>query len=136
MDLKQLSAFVWVAELHSFRAAAKRLYTTQPTISQRIAALESSLNVSLFDRCSTGISLTDKGRELLPLAQRMMETSNDILRLAHEQNAIQGTLRLGCVETIIHTWLDYLIDILHRRYPALTLDLQVDTGREVTAFVW
>lgn len=127
MDLKQISTFIWVAELGGFRAAAEKLYTTQPTISQRIAALESSLGVRLFERGPRGIRLTEKGRELLPLAQRMVDTSVDLLRVAREQSAVQGTLRLGCAETLVHTWLDHLIALLHRRYPALTLDLQVDT---------
>lgn len=127
MDLKQISSFVWVAELGSFRSAAEKLHTTQPTISQRIAALETALGVRLFDRSPRGIRLSEKGQELLPLAQRMLNTSSDLLRAAHERNAVQGTLRLGCAETLVHTWLDHLIDILHRRYPALTLDLQVDT---------
>ncbi|CAM5192980.1 DNA-binding transcriptional LysR family regulator OS=Castellaniella defragrans OX=75697 GN=HNR28_000052 PE=3 SV=1 [Castellaniella defragrans] len=129
MDLKQISAFVWVAELGSFSAAAEKMHTTQPTISQRIAALESTLNVRLFERSSArGIRLTDKGQELLPLAQRMVDTSVDILRVASARSAIQGTLRLGSVQTLVYTWLDQLIDMLHRRYPALTLDLQVDTS--------
>ena len=77
MDLKQISAFVWVAELGSFSAAAEKMHTTQPTISQRIAALEATLDVRLFERSSArGIRLTDKGQELLPLAQRMVDTSH------------------------------------------------------------
>ena len=42
MDFKHIEAFVWVAEVESFRIAAEKLHTTQPAISQRIAALESS----------------------------------------------------------------------------------------------
>ncbi|HEX7386751.1 MAG TPA: LysR family transcriptional regulator [Castellaniella sp.] len=126
MDLKQISAFVWVAELGGFRAAAEKLHTTQPTISQRIAGLEASLGTRLFERSARGIGLTQKGQELLPLAQRMVHTGADILRIARAESAMQGTLRLGSTETLVHTWLDHLIDILHRRYPALTLDLQVD----------
>lgn len=127
MNLKQVETFTWVAELQSFRAAAEKMHTTQPTISQRIAALEETLNVRLFERDARGIRLTAKGQEILPLAQRMVQVSRSIIQIAQARNAIQGTLRLGSTETLIHTWLDYFIDTLHQRYPALTLDLQVDT---------
>ncbi|NYT37510.1 LysR family transcriptional regulator [Allopusillimonas soli] len=127
MDFKQINAFVWVAELGSFRAAAEKLHTTQPTISQRIAALESSMNVRLFERGARGIRLTEKGQELLSHARRMLELRNDMYRVARKRDAIRGTLRLGSSETLVHTWLHYLIDALHHRYPALTVDIQVDT---------
>ena len=56
MDFKHIEAFVWVAEVESFRIAAEKLHTTQPAISQRIAALESALSVRLFERSARGIS--------------------------------------------------------------------------------
>ena len=48
MNLKQLEAFVRVAEGRSFSKAAKDLFLTQPTVSAHIAALEKELNVRLF----------------------------------------------------------------------------------------
>ena len=50
MNLKQLEAFVHVAESRSFSKAAKDLYLTQPTISAHISSLEKELNVRLFVR--------------------------------------------------------------------------------------
>lgn len=64
MDFKHIEAFVWVAELGNFRLAAEKLHTTQPAISQHIAALEATLAVRLFDRGARGIRLTEKGQEL------------------------------------------------------------------------
>ena len=69
MDFKHIEAFVWVAEMGDFRLAAEKLHTTQPAISQRIAALESTLAVRLFDRGGRGIRLTEKGQELLSHAR-------------------------------------------------------------------
>lgn len=127
IDFKQLDGFVWVAELGSFRAAAEKLNTTQPAISQRIAALEATMAVRLFERGARGIKLTEKGQELLSHAQRMLELRNEMLSVAKTQNAVRGTLRLGSSETLVQTWLHYLIDELHQRYPALVVEIHVDT---------
>lgn len=52
INLKQIEAFVQVADLGSFRRAADRLNTTQPNISTRIQALETQLGLSLMEsRC-------------------------------------------------------------------------------------
>lgn len=127
MEFRQIIAFVWVAELGSFRAAAEKLNTTQPSISQRIAALESSLGVRLFERGARGIKLTEKGQELLSHAQRMLELRSEMVNVAQNPDAVRGTLRLGSSETLVHTWLHEFIDAIHHKYPALTLEIQVDT---------
>lgn len=57
MNLKQLEAFVEVAEGGSFSKAAKNLYLTQPTISAHISALEKELEVRLFVRNTKEVSL-------------------------------------------------------------------------------
>src|SRR3546814_2621746 len=111
IDFKQIDAFVWVAELGSFRAAAEKLNTTQPAISQRIAALESIMTVRLFERGARGIKLTEKGQELLSHAQRMLELRNDMLRVAQSRNAVSGTLGLGTSDTPVQPRLDALIEI-------------------------
>ena len=50
MNFKRLETFIWVATLGSFRKAAEHQHTTQPAISNRIAALEDELGVRLFER--------------------------------------------------------------------------------------
>lgn len=127
IDFKQIDAFVWVAELGSFRAAAEKLNTTQPAISQRIAALELDMTARLFERGPRGIKLTEKGQELLSHAQRMLELRNEMLRVAKAENAVSGTFRLGAAETLVQTWLHHLIDQLHQTYPALVVEIHVDT---------
>lgn len=128
IDFKQIETFVWVAELGSFRAAADKLNTTQPTISQRIAAMEAMMDVRLFDRNTRGIKLTEKGQELLPHGVRMLGLRTEMMRVARAERAIRGTLRLGVSETLVHTWLRFLIDELHHAYPALIVELHVDTS--------
>ena len=78
MNLKQLEAFVQVAEGGSFSRAAKELYLTQPTISAHIASLEKELNVRLFIRNTKEVSLSEDGKELYKYAKPMMDLEHNI----------------------------------------------------------
>ena len=127
IELRNIETFFWVATLGSFRAAAEKLNTTQPAISQRIALLESDLSVRLFERGARGVELTAKGRELLSYAERMLQVRREMMQAAHEQHVMSGTIRIGVAETIVQTWLPSLLEHIHLTYPALVLEIEVDT---------
>ena len=74
MNLRFLETFVWVARLKSFRLTAEKLFSTQASISSRIAALEDELGTRLFLRDSKGVSLTPEGQKVLEYAERMIDT--------------------------------------------------------------
>ena len=78
MNLKQLEAFVQVAEGGSFSKAAKELYLTQPTVSAHISSLEKELNVRLFVRNTKEVSLSDDGKELYKYAKQMVDLEKEI----------------------------------------------------------
>ncbi|BDF32340.1 MULTISPECIES: selenium metabolism-associated LysR family transcriptional regulator [Lachnospiraceae] len=78
MNLKQLEAFVQVAEGGSFSKAAKELFLTQPTVSAHISSLEKELNVRLFVRNTKEVSLSDDGRELYRYARQMIDLESQI----------------------------------------------------------
>jgi len=124
MDISNYQAFLAVAEHASFSLAAEKLHLTQPAISKRIAQLESSLGVALFDRLGRRISLSAAGRALQPVAIRILndvrETRQVIANLSTE---ISGTLS---IVTSHHIGLRRLPPILKdytRSYPAVRLDL-------------
>ncbi|WP_041863818.1 LysR family transcriptional regulator [Bordetella petrii] len=127
IDLRNIETFFWVSTLGSFRAASEKLNTTQPAVSQRIASLERDLGVRLFERDARGVTLTGKGHELLSHAERMLQLRRDMLQAAREQNVMRGPLRIGVAETIVQTWLPALVEYLHAAYPALVLQIEVDT---------
>ena len=125
-SLKQLEAFIWVADLGSFRQAAERLNTTQPNISSRIAKLEEALNVSLMERDAGSVRLSAKGQELLKHAREVLQKSEDLLLAADQSLLYDGTLRLGVTEMIVHTWLRDFLKALKDDYPNITVELKVD----------
>lgn len=126
LNLTQLQTFLWVASLHSFRKTAEKMNTTQPAISARIARLEETLGVRLFERETGVIRMTAKGLELFPYAEKLLMTSAQLVdRIGQEEN-LTGILRLGVSETIVHTWLPDFITSLHQKFPAIEVELMVD----------
>lgn len=78
MNLRQLEAFVQVAEGGSFSRAAKELYLTQPTISAHISALEKELNARLFIRNTKEVSLSQDGKDLYRYAKQIIDIEKKI----------------------------------------------------------
>ncbi len=126
MNVRFLEAFVWVARLGSFKAAADKLFTTQAGISNRIAALEDQFGVRLFDRDRRSVTLTYHGTELLPYAERMIELQGRMLGAVGKTESFSGMLRIGAIETVVHTWLPDLLSRFAALYPNVTLELISD----------
>ncbi|GJE01620.1 LysR family transcriptional regulator [Methylobacterium isbiliense] len=125
-DLRSLEVFYWTATLCSFRQAAERLNTTQPAVSQRIAALEEGFGVKLFERRARSVCLTAKGRDLLVYAERFLRLRTEMMAAIASPGTMRGVLRLGVAETIVHTWLMRFIEAMSQTYPGVTVDISVD----------
>ena len=125
MDLAGLNAFIAIAETGSFSLAAERLHLTQPAVSKRLAALESQLDVRLFDRLGREIGLTEAGRALLPRAYRILNVLDDTRRaLTNLSGDVSGRL---CLATSHHIGLHRLPPLLRaftRAYPDVNLDIR------------
>lgn len=86
LTLKQLRAFVAIAEKGGFTQAAASMHLTQSALSVLIRGLESGLGIRVFDRTTRAVRLTEAGREFLPVA-----TST----LANLQNAVANAKELA-----------------------------------------
>ncbi|MDD3920681.1 MAG: LysR family transcriptional regulator, partial [Eubacteriales bacterium] len=80
MELKQLRSFAAVVEQKSFTKAAEATYTSQPTVSAHIRALEEELHTRLILRDTKNIEITPKGWELYTCAAHMLELESKLLR--------------------------------------------------------
>ncbi|NNA97513.1 LysR family transcriptional regulator [Pseudomonas gessardii] len=128
MNLKFLETFVWVARLKSFRLTAEKLFTTQASISSRIAVLESELGVKLFLRDSRGVSLTPDGVKVLDYAEQMMITMQGLKQSLETTSSKVGRIRIGAMDTVIHTWLSPLVTELMAHFPLVEIELVADTA--------
>lgn len=126
-DFKELEAFVWIVRLGSFRMAARYLHLTQPSISDRISRLEETLGDKVLERTQRPIQPTLRGRELFRQAEQMLYARQRAMELFRTQSDFKGAFHLGVVETIAHSWLPSFLTELSRRFPAMTLELEVDT---------
>ena len=133
ITLKQLEAFIAVADLVSFRKAAERLNTTQPNISTRIAALEARLGVTLMERDAGSVRLTGRGEALLPPARQVLRSMDAFVTAAGDDGLFEGVLRLGVTEMIAHSWLGAFLKTLKARYPNVLVELTVDFSAALSA---
>src|SRR5882724_5733484 len=129
LTLAQIRTFEQIVKLGSFRAAARQLGLTQPSVSQRIRELEDALGVQLFVRRGPGISLTVEGTALIAYAGRLIGTADEMVDRFRARDPLKGLLRLGLNETFGLVCLPDLLRRLEERYPALKTSVQVgDTG--------
>jgi DNA-binding transcriptional LysR family regulator len=122
----QLEAFVWVADLGSFRKAAERLSTTQPNISTRISGLEQLLDVTLMERDAGSVRLTSKGVELLEHARQVLRSAEKFMEASGQAALYEGVLKLGVTELVLATWLRDFMKQLKQDYPNILVELTVD----------
>jgi DNA-binding transcriptional LysR family regulator len=132
MNIPQLETFLWVARLGSVTEACKRLNVTQSTLSMRLRALETDLQVPLFDRSHKRLTLTAKGRDLIRYAEKIVGTVRQVRSYVADPAAQTGTIRMGVAELIALTWGPTLIRQVSTRFPKVGLDLEVGAPRPLT----
>ena len=96
MELRELTAFVAVAEEGGMSAASRRLHVSQPALSQTVSSLERQLGVKLLERSSTGVRPTEAGAALLAEARAVLSRHDQaVRRMAEFTSEGGGVLRLG-----------------------------------------
>ena len=125
MNLAAFEAFVKVMETGSISMAADQLFITQPAVTKRIHSLEEYFGVKLFESAGRGVQATHAAHSLLPKVKSWLNELGDIHHtLSHEQNEVQGKLKLG---TSHHIGLHHLPHHLRRYaqdYPNVRLDVR------------
>lgn len=127
MNLRFVEAFYWVATLKSVSRAAEKLFITQSAMSARIAALEDELGALLLDRRDKNFRLTVAGSRFLLHAQKLLELQRAAKQEIGSGAPVQITVRVGAIESVLHSWLIPWIQQLRAEYPVLELELTVET---------
>lgn len=128
MNLRFVETFVWVARLGSFRAAAERLNATQAAVSNRIASLEAEMGCELFERMPGGVRLSTVGQRALQPAEELLRAATSFKVAISSPLQLRATISIGTIDSIVHAWLPQFIEQVKARFPALGLDLNVDTS--------
>ncbi|MFM0019237.1 LysR family transcriptional regulator [Paraburkholderia azotifigens] len=136
LNLRDIRAFVTVANAGNFTRAAARLHLSQPALTVQIRRLEETVGARLFDRNSRTVALTQTGRELLPLLQRSLDDMERVLRDARALgDGSSGTVRLACLPTFAASALPDLIQAFRKRVPQAQFQIRDVVASTVNALV-
>lgn len=131
---RQLEVFVQVARLGSVRSAAETLHLTQPAASMALAEMERQLEVPVFARERGRLRLNARGRELLPLAQELLERYAEFGRLGRGGvTSLAGELRIGASNTVGNYRVGELLGRFVRAHPQVAIRLRVANTDAIAA---
>ena len=124
----QLRSFHTVATHGGFTAAAKALNIGQPTISSQVKALEERFSVELFHRRGRSVELTETGRRLLELTQRIASLESEAIDLLSAVGGLRsGHLKVSAVGPYHVT---EMLSAFRERYPGVEFSVRISNSRE------
>jgi LysR family carnitine catabolism transcriptional activator len=136
MNVKQLRAFLAVAQLSSFAQAGERLHLSQPALSLTIKALEENLGGALLTRTTRSVSLTPEGETLLPLARRLLadwENTEEVLR---QHFTLQlGKVSIAAMPSFAGDALPAALRIFRQRHPKVNVAVHDVINEQVLEMV-
>lgn len=123
-DWNQARAFLVTAEEGSLSAAARALGLTQPTISRQVAGIEETLGVTLFERTSRALLLTQAGIELLEHFRSMGQAA-DLISIAAtgQSQTITGHIAITATEMMAAHFLPSILKSLRTKAPELKVEI-------------
>lgn len=136
MTTQQIQCIITLAEEGSFSKAAKKLFVTQPSISQLIKNLEIQLGAPLFDRSSTPIRLTPIGQAYYDAAKKIQATERELDNRVSEINELRtGTLTIGTTPFRGACLLPKSLAAFCHEFPGVKLDVVTTNVEELQALL-
>lgn len=126
--LRQLTAFIAVAEYKKMSDAAKKLYISQPTVSQIISDLENEYEVQLFERYPKELKITPAGLLLLTGAQEIVGIHENLAQSMKNINSLRP-LRIGATLTIGNTLMGSFVENMQKKHPDLDISVFIDNTK-------
>lgn len=124
MDLKQLNAFIAVAELRSFSAAAKKTGLSQPSLSRLLKQLETDMGVMLIDRYHRPLHLTEAGSFFYDKISSILAEVDTVVSMTQRLSAPSSVLNIGFVPSILYGLLPDVIARLKQSSPEIEVNLK------------
>jgi len=128
--IKQMKAFVMVADLKSFTGAAELMYMTQPAVSSQIKALEETIGLAMIHRNDKKVELTEAGKEFYREAKSVLAAYDRAMEVMDEFRGLKrGRLTVGASTIPGEYLLPRYIGAFRRQFPGIQVILTVaDTG--------
>ncbi|MEJ7700031.1 MAG: LysR family transcriptional regulator [Pyrinomonadaceae bacterium] len=130
MEIRQLKAFLAIAEAKTFTAGAKQVNITQAAISMQIRQLEDEVGLTLFTRTPRRVIITEAGEYLLQRARRILrEHDSALAEIAELAGAEHGRLRIGSASAMFATaQLPQILEKLKGKYSSAEITVSSGTS--------
>jgi DNA-binding transcriptional LysR family regulator len=137
MTLHQLRIFHAVVNARTMTSAAKQLGLSQPSLSQQLGRLESSIGARLFDRRANELELTEAGRYLLPRVDQLLRIINETEDgLARFRGGYQPVVKLAGIDSVLRSLLPAAVRRLHAQFPDVSLDVQESAPADILEMLY
>ncbi|GAB3936211.1 LysR family transcriptional regulator [Larkinella terrae] len=127
MELRQLKYFAGVADELHFGRAARRLFVSQPALSQQIKLLERELGVELFVASKRNrhhkVELTEAGASFLTDAKRILQLSDQAVRNVRQAESNQLVVTLGVFKLILPERIMGMLELFSTHFPSIDVRL-------------
>ncbi|MCF6437613.1 LysR family transcriptional regulator [Pseudoalteromonas sp. MMG022] len=125
--LRALEMFLATCDSGSFAYAAKACKTDPSTVSKAISRLEAQLNLTLFQRSTRQLRITDSGLHYANTVRKLVQELSDVEKeLRHSNDAPSGTLRISSAACYGHLYLSQILPAFCKRYPDIKLELEIN----------
>lgn len=133
MEIRQLKAFLAIAEAKTFTAGARRVNVTQAAISMQIRQLEEEVGLQLFTRTPRRVIMTEAGEYLLERARKILrEHDSALAEIAEVAGAEYGRLRIGTASgTFAMHQLPTILQLVKEKFPNSELTVSSGTSQRL-----
>ena len=136
ITLKQIRAFLAIAQVKSFAEACELLHISQPALSVTIKNLEATIGGQLFSRSTRALALTPEGQQFLPIAKRLLTDFDTALVELHESFALKrGNLSFAAMPSFASTLLPKQLVDFNSQYPAVKVKVHDVIAEDAVAMV-
>lgn len=119
MELREINTFLVAADKMNFSKAAEQLGYSQAAVTIQIKNLEKELGTLLFDRIGKSVYLTEKGKEFLIHAQKILLYTEESVSDIKDEKNYSGMIRIGTSESILAASFPSIITNFHEMYPKM-----------------
>ncbi|MCQ2405888.1 MAG: LysR family transcriptional regulator [Oscillospiraceae bacterium] len=131
MDTLQLKLFLSLSKTLNFTKTANEFYVTQPTVSNYVKSLESSIGVKLLNRDSHSVSLTPEGQEFVRYANRLIALQNEAEeRIRNLAGGRRGFIRIAMLSSAAALFSEFLGEYASK-YPEVQVNVDLLEGSEM-----
>ncbi|OBR94202.1 HTH-type transcriptional regulator GltC [Clostridium ragsdalei P11] len=132
MDFHQLEYVIAIAEEKSFSKAAKKLYISQPSLSEYIMRLEKQLEVKLFDRSTSPLTLTFAGEKYIETAKNILNSKKRLMKELYDiSDSKKGRITIGIPVPTERYILPLVLPQFYKKFPNVEIVIEGHSARQL-----